>query len=73
VSTDHPSKPPEEGKRPKSALAEISSAAVATPRCFGTPTPAEKARRLAALRARLADAAPAFQARIHAGERGERP
>jgi hypothetical protein len=73
VSTDHPSKPSEEGKRRKLAFAENSSATTAPPRCFGTPTPEEKARRLAVLRAVLADSAPAFQARIDAGERGEQP
>jgi hypothetical protein len=73
VSTRHPSKPSEEGKRRKSDFAEISSATASPPRCFGTPTPDEKARRLAELRAALADAAPAFQARIDAGDRGERP
>jgi hypothetical protein len=73
VSTGHPSKPSEERKRRKSDFAENSSATAAPPRCFGTPAPEEKARRLAALRAVLADSAPAFQARIDAGERGERP
>ena len=73
MSTGHPSKPSEECKRRKSAFAEISSATAAPPRCFGPPTPEEKARRLAVLRAVLADSAPAFQARIDAGERGEQP
>jgi hypothetical protein len=63
VSTRHPSKPREEGKRRKSAFAEISSATADPPRCLNTPTPDEKARRLAELRATLADSAPAFQAR----------
>jgi hypothetical protein len=73
VSTDHPSKPSEEGKRRKSDFAENSSATAAPPRCFGSPTPDEKARRLAELRAVLADSTPAFQARIDAGKRGEQP
>jgi hypothetical protein len=73
VSTDNPSKPPAERKRRKPAFTGISPAAVAPPRCFGTPTPEEKARRLAELRAALADSAPAFQARIDAGERGVQP
>ena len=51
---------------------EISSDAPTTRR-FGPPTPAEKARRLAVLRAVLADSAPEFQARIDAGEQGEQP
>ena len=73
VSTHHPSKPSEEGKRRKSAFAENSSATAAPPQCFGTPTPEEKARRLAELRTALAGAAPTFQARLRAGEQGERP
>jgi hypothetical protein len=68
VSTGYPSKPSEEGKRRKSAFAEISPATADPPQCFGTPTPDEKARRLAVLKAVLADSAPAFQARIDAGE-----
>jgi hypothetical protein len=73
VSTRYPSKRSRESKRRKSAFTGISPAAVTPPRCFGTPTPEEKARRLAALRTLLADAAPAFLARIDAGERGVRP
>ena len=73
MSTGYPSKPSEEGKRRKSDFAEISSATTDPPRCFGTPTPEEKARHLAVLKAVLADSAPAFQARIDAGERGEQP
>jgi hypothetical protein len=72
VSTDHPNKPPEEGKRRKSAFTGFSPAAFA-PRCLGTPTPEEKARRLAVLRAVLANSAPVFQARIDTGEQGEQP
>ena len=73
MSTHHPSKPSEEGKRRKSAFAENSSATATPPRCVGPPTPEEKARRLAVLRAVLADSAPEFQARIDAGEQGEQP
>ena len=73
MSTYNPSKPSEERKRRKSAFTGISPVAVAPPRCFGPPTPEEKARRLAVLRAVLADSAPEFQARIDAGERGEQP
>ena len=54
------------------SFTEISSDAPTTRR-FGPPTPEEKARRLAVLRATLADSAPEFQARIDAGERGEQP
>jgi hypothetical protein len=67
VSTHHPSKPSEEGKRRKSDFAENTSATASPPRCFDSPTPDEKARRLAVLKAVLADSAPAFQAR-RAGE-----
>ena len=73
MSTHYPSKPSEEGKRRKSAFAENSSATAAPPRCFGTPTPEEKARRLAELRTALANSAPEFLARIDAGEQGEQP
>jgi hypothetical protein len=73
VSTRHPSRPTAEGKPRRSPFAEISSATADPPRSSIAPTPDEKARRLAALRAALADAAPAFQARIDAGERGEQP
>ena len=52
------------------SFTEISSDAPTTRR-FGPPTPEEKARRLAVLRAVLADSAPEFQARIDAGEQGE--
>ena len=54
------------------SFTEISSDAPTTRR-FGSPTPEEKARRLAVLRAVLADSAPEFQARIDAGEQGEQP
>jgi hypothetical protein len=73
VSTHNPSRPSEKRKRRKSAFAQNSSPTAAPPQCFGTPTPEEKARRLAALRAVLADSAPAFQARLRAGEQGEQP
>jgi hypothetical protein len=63
VSTRYPSKPPEEGKPRRPAFAEISPAAAEPPPSAGPPTPDERARRLAELRAVLADAAPAFQAR----------
>ena len=39
----------------------------------GPLTPDDRARRLSELRTALADAAPTFQARIRAGEWGERP
>jgi hypothetical protein len=39
----------------------------------GQLTASERARRLAVLRSALAGAAPTFQARIHSGEREERP
>ena len=40
---------------------------------FGPLAPDDRARRLAQLRTALAGAAPKFQARIDAGERGEQP
>ena len=49
---------------------EISSDAPTT-RHFGSLTPEDRARRVAELRTVLA--APAFQARIDAGEQGEQP
>ena len=42
-------------------------------RRFGPLAPEDRARRLAELRTALAGAAPKFQARIDAGERGEQP
>jgi hypothetical protein len=42
-------------------------------RRFGPLAPDDRARRLAQLRTALAGAAPTFQARLRAGERGERP
>jgi hypothetical protein len=40
---------------------------------FGPLAPDDRTRRLAELRTALAGAAPTFQARIDAGERGEQP
>ena len=66
----HYSNPPlAQCKGRSDSFTEISSDAPTTRR-FGPPTPEEKARRLAVLRAVLADSAPEFQARIDAGERG---
>ena len=50
----------------------VSRSAPLSRRC-GPLTPDDRARRLAELRTALADAAPTFQARLRAGERGERP
>ena len=55
--------PPSTHAGPVRFLHRISSDAPTTRR-FGPPTPEEKARRLAVLRAVLADSAPEFQARI---------
>ena len=44
----------------------------ASSRC-GPLAPEDRARRLAELRSALAGAAPTFQARLRAGEQGERP
>jgi hypothetical protein len=45
----------------------------AEPRRTVPPSPDDRARRLAELRAALSDAAPAFRARIDADQRGARP
>jgi hypothetical protein len=71
VSAHHPSKPPTEGKPREAAFAGISSATADPPRCPIAPTPDEKARRLAALRAALADAAPQFHARARRAGEGQ--
>jgi hypothetical protein len=69
VSIRHPSKLSEERKRRKSAFARISSEAADSQPSFVPPTPDERARCLAELRAVLANSAPDFQARArHAGE-----
>ncbi len=72
MSSHHPSKPSEEGKPRRSAFAEISSATADPPRCPIAPTSDEKAHRLAALRADLADAAPQFHARARRAGEGQR-
>ena len=54
------------------SFAEISSDASTTPR-FGPLSPEDRARRVAELRATLADSAPEFQARLRAGEQGQQP
>jgi hypothetical protein len=50
--------------RRQSPALEFFSDEASPPRRFPSATPGEKARRLAALRAALADAAPLFRARI---------
>ena len=64
--------PPAQCKGRSDPFTEISSDAPTTPR-FGPLSPEDRARRVAELRATLADSAPEFQARIDAGERGEQP
>jgi hypothetical protein len=54
------------------SITENSSDVFPTRR-FGPLAPADRARRLAELRMALAGTAPKFQARIDAGEQGERP
>jgi hypothetical protein len=66
----HSSRPTHQCKGRSEPITENSSDA--PPRC-GPLTPEDHARRLAELRTALADAAPTFQARIRAGEWGERP
>jgi len=66
----HSSRPTNQCKGRSEPITENSSDA--PPRC-GPLAPDDRARRLAELRTALAGAAPTFQARIRAGERGERP
>jgi hypothetical protein len=66
----HSSQPTYQCKGRSGPITENSSDAL--PRS-GPLTPDDRARRLAELRTALADAAPTFQARILAGEGGERP
>jgi hypothetical protein len=64
------SQPTDRCKSRSDFITEISSDA--PPPCrFGPLAPDDRARRVAELRAVLS--APTFQARIDAGERGERP
>jgi hypothetical protein len=62
------SRPTDRCKSRSHFITENSSDA---PPRFGPLAPADRARRLAALRTALAGAAPKFQARIDAGEQGE--
>ena len=66
----HSSRPTNQCKGRSEPITENSPNAL--PRC-GPLTPEDRARRLTELRTVLAGAAPTFQARIRAGERGERP
>ena len=66
----HSSRPTDQCKGRSQPITENSPNA--PPRC-GPLTSEDRARRLAELRTALADAAPTFQARIRAGEGGERP
>ena len=66
----HSSRPTHQCKGRSEPITENSSDA---PPRSGPLTPDDRARRLAELRMALADAAPMFQARLHAGEREERP
>ena len=68
----HSSQPTNQCKGRSQSITENSSDAPTTRR-FAPLTPDDRARRLAELRTALAGAAPMFQARIRAGERGERP
>ena len=72
MRTGYSNPPLAQCKGQSDSVTEISSDAPTTRR-FGTPTPEEKARRLAVLRAVLADSTPEFQARLRAGERGKQP
>ena len=64
----HSSRPTNQCKGRSEPITENSSDA---PPRFGPLAPDDRIRRLAELRTALAGAAPAFQARIRAGEQGE--
>ena len=68
----HSSRPTNQCKGRSEPSTENSSDAPPTRRCIPL-APDDRARRLAALRTALANAAPTFQARLRAGEQGERP
>ena len=68
----HSSRPTNQCKGRSEPITENSSDTPPT-RLIGPLAPDDRARRLAELRKALADAAPMFQARVHAGEQGERP
>ena len=66
----HSNQPSAQCKGRSDPFTENSPHAATTRRC-GPLSPEDRARRVAELRAVLA--APAFQARLRAGERGEQP
>ena len=68
----HSNQPWAQCKGRSDPFTEISPHAATTPRC-GPLSPEDRARRVAELRAALADSAPEFQARLRAGEQGEQP
>jgi hypothetical protein len=69
VRASHSSRPTKRCKRtPKNPPADAGPQRSSIPM-----TPAERARRIDALRTALAGAAPTFQAQFRAGEQGERP
>jgi hypothetical protein len=72
VRAGYSSRPTNQCKGRSDLITENSADAPPTQR-FGPLAPDDRARRLAELRTALADAAPTFQTRIDAGERGERP
>jgi hypothetical protein len=68
----HSSRPTYQCKGRSEPITENSSDTPLSRR-FGPLAPDDRAQCLAELRTALADAAPTFQARLRAGERGERP
>jgi hypothetical protein len=64
------SRPTDQCKGRSEPITENSSDA---PPRFGPLAPDDRTRRVAELRTALAGSAPAFQARLRAGEQGERP
>ena len=72
VLMHYSSQPTDRCKSRSEPITENSSDAPPIRR-FGPLAPDDRARRVAELRTALAGAAPTFQARIDAGEQGERP
>jgi hypothetical protein len=72
VRASYCSGPPAERKGPFPALSHEPGAAAEPPPRPAAPTPAEKAFRVAALRAALAGTAPLFEARLRRGGEGGR-
>jgi len=73
VRASHSSRPIERCKGRSAAPVQNRSHDVSPPRRFIPLTPAERARRIDALRTALVGTALLFQARVRRGEEGSRP